>query len=406
MNTELPTIVGAATEGSTLFVGSTGTWDGTRPFNAFQYQWQRCAPACVDIPGATAASYPLTPPDVGATVRLRVTASNAAGFAAATTAPTAAVARRPPVNLGLPSISGPASVGGRLTAFDGVWTGTAPITYSRKWFRCNAAGGACVQTSAAGLSTYTLTQGDFGKTIRVQVTANNASAGTVQATSAATPPIVQNLAPIAGFRSSPAAPVAGDAVDFTSISYDPDGPIAKYAWDLDGDGDYADDNASDRLASKTFTKAGQHTVRLRVTDLDGATDVETAIVNVGARPVVPLKQLSRPFLRLKYSSSRTWTRIKSFSVRVPRGATVKTRCRGRGCPKSGSSSIRSKGRTIRLRRLERRRLRVGTKIALLVSYPGRIGRYTSLVVRSRARIARKDLCLMPGKRKPVRCPPE
>ena len=57
--------------------------------------------------------------------------------------------------------------------------------------------------------------------------------------------------------------MAGDAVDFTSTPPDPDGPITKYALDLDGDGDYADDNASDRLASKTFTKAGQHTVRLR-----------------------------------------------------------------------------------------------------------------------------------------------
>jgi PKD repeat protein len=402
VNTSPPVIVGSAVEGQRLFVGSNGSWDGTIPLT-YTYQWQRCSPACADIPGATAGAYDLVPADVATTIRVRVTATNAVGTATANSSATVAVARRPPVNLGPPTISGPASVGGRLTASNGIWTGTEPIAYTRKWLRCNAAGGACAPIPGQAATSYVVTQADFGRTIRVEVTADNASAGNVQATSAPTAAIVQNLPPIAAFRSSPTAPLAGDTVDFTSLGYDPDGPITAYAWDLDGDGQYAD--ASDRVASKTFTKAGQYTVGLRVTDTDGATDVERTVVNVASRPSQPLIQLSRPFLRLKYSSSRRWTRIKIFTVRVSRGATVKTRCRGRGCPKSGSSNIRSKGRTIRLRRLERR-FRVGTRLAVVVTYPDRIGRYTRLRIRARARIARRDLCLMPRKTKPIACRPE
>lgn len=91
VNTVPPAIAGTAQVGQTL-TASPGTWTGAP--TSFAYQWQRCDAAganCVDIPGATAATYVVTAADVGFTLRVRVTASNAAGSAAATSPPTPVV---------------------------------------------------------------------------------------------------------------------------------------------------------------------------------------------------------------------------------------------------------------------------------------------------------------------------
>ena len=88
-NTAPPTISGTAQEGQTLSA-STGGWEGTPPFS-YAYQWERCNPfgeACLGIGGATSASYTVGAADVGSTLRVTVTASNAAGSASAASAVT------------------------------------------------------------------------------------------------------------------------------------------------------------------------------------------------------------------------------------------------------------------------------------------------------------------------------
>ncbi len=77
----------------------------------------------------------------------------------------------------------------------------------------------------------------------------------------ATAPVAVNAPPSAAFRVSPTQPYVGDAVSFASVSGDPDGPLPTEAWDLDGDGQY--DDATGKTASRTFTTAGAHTVRLQ-----------------------------------------------------------------------------------------------------------------------------------------------
>jgi hypothetical protein len=91
-NTSPPTIAGTAQQGQGLTAGS-GTWNGTQPIN-YTYQWQRCDSSganCSPIAGATTTSYTLTADDVGSTVEVTVTASNMAGSATASSAPTAVV---------------------------------------------------------------------------------------------------------------------------------------------------------------------------------------------------------------------------------------------------------------------------------------------------------------------------
>ena len=87
-NTAPPTISGTATDGSTLSA-STGTWANAP--TSYGYQWQRCSGSSCSGTGGTASSYLLTNADVGSTLRVSVTASNAAGSASATSAATGTV---------------------------------------------------------------------------------------------------------------------------------------------------------------------------------------------------------------------------------------------------------------------------------------------------------------------------
>jgi glucose/arabinose dehydrogenase/PKD repeat protein len=58
-----------------------------------------------------------------------------------------------------------------------------------------------------------------------------------------------------------------------------DGEPSGYAWDLDGDGAF--DDAFTATVTFTYTVAGTYTVRLRVTDSDGATGVASIVVQPG-----------------------------------------------------------------------------------------------------------------------------
>jgi PKD repeat protein len=94
-----------------------------------------------------------------------------------------------------------------------------------------------------------------------------------------------NAAPVAQFSISPDAPVVGQEVLFRSFSYDPGGTALFYAWDTDGDG--FDDGTGD-TATRTFTSAGVHQVRLQVTDADGISHTATRAVSVAPAPADPL----------------------------------------------------------------------------------------------------------------------
>ena len=90
MNLASPVIAGTDVVGNRL-VTSTGTWLGS-PAPGFSYQWQRCKPGCVNIPGAVANSYRLTTADYRAAIRVIVIAANTAGDQVAASADTPQIA--------------------------------------------------------------------------------------------------------------------------------------------------------------------------------------------------------------------------------------------------------------------------------------------------------------------------
>jgi len=100
---------------------------------------------------------------VAAAVAALVVAAAASGRS--TTAPTLGAE---------PSISGVAKIGNILTGDRGNWNGTAPITYTEQWLRCDEAGKNCASIAGATTLTYKLVSGDAGHTIRIRVTAKNA----------------------------------------------------------------------------------------------------------------------------------------------------------------------------------------------------------------------------------------
>jgi chitodextrinase len=97
VSTAPPAISGTARAGRTL-TAESGAWTGAQPM-AFAYQWRRCdgaGEACADVAEATSATYAVTSADVGATLRVAVTATNAEGSSSATSPQTPVVLAAPP----------------------------------------------------------------------------------------------------------------------------------------------------------------------------------------------------------------------------------------------------------------------------------------------------------------------
>ena len=97
-----------------------------------------------------------------------------------------------------------------------------------------------------------------------------------------------NQAPTAVIGATPASGPSPLLVNLDGTgSTDPEGSALTYAWDLDDDGQYDDSTAA--KPTVTFTTAGTHTVRLRVTDAGLAT-------GTASRPILVDDALPTPVI--------------------------------------------------------------------------------------------------------------
>ena len=267
-----PALSGTARDGQTLTLDD-GDWTGS-PTLVPAYQWQRCDAAgagCADISGQTGLSYALGGSDVGATVRVVVTYTNAWGNASEPTAPSDVVVAAPPAVTIDPTVIGTAVDGETVTADPGVWSGTAPVDFDYQWLRCDLDGTNCDPIAGATDDEYTLTSEDAGHGIRVEVTGTNA-AGSATGTSPVA--AVNALAPqntalptISGSRVDGSTLTAADGTwsGTTPLDFD-------YQWlrcNADGSNCVAIPGATDGTYTLTADDVG-HDVRVSVTATNSA----------------------------------------------------------------------------------------------------------------------------------------
>ena len=170
--TKIAVVVGAK------LTGDRGKWNGTDPIT-YSYQWVRCNKDginCKSIDGAHETTYTIAKADQGHTLRFRVTAKNAEGNDTAVSNATGEVPGKAnaPAEVSPPAVSGSAVVGQQLTATNGTWDGTQPISYTINWQSCNAGVTSCSGTGKKG-STYTVAASDVGRRLRAKVTAKNSA---------------------------------------------------------------------------------------------------------------------------------------------------------------------------------------------------------------------------------------
>jgi hypothetical protein len=84
-----------------------------------------------------------------------------------------------PSNLDRPQLKGRALVRADLVTSRGAWAGTASISYSFGWQRCNVFGSSCLQIASEAQQRLTLRRADIGRRIRSEVTASNTDGDTV-----------------------------------------------------------------------------------------------------------------------------------------------------------------------------------------------------------------------------------
>jgi alpha-tubulin suppressor-like RCC1 family protein len=312
-NKEKPVISGSAKVGQLLTV-SNGVWNGT-PATKYTYKWESCGGTCKAITGATESSYRVTSAQLGEKLQAVVTDENPAGSASATSLATAAVTTGPPVNIALPVVSGSAVEGATLTASTGTWAGTEPITYTYKWQSCNNKGESCTNISGATSSTYVLTAGNVGGTVRVEVLAKN-SVSSVGAFSAVTavvtvkPPENTALPTISGTAKE------GETLTASAGTWAGTEPITyTYQWRSCNSAGESCSNISGATSSTYKLVAGDVGHRLRVIvaakNAGGITEATSAatsvVVTIPVNTALPVISGSVEDGKLLKASTGSWT---------------------------------------------------------------------------------------------------
>ena len=136
------------------------------------------------------------------------------------------------------------------------------------------------------------------------------------------------------FAVAPVAPSVGQPVTFTYTgSADPDGSLASWQWDLDGDGSFETSTPSG-TASTTYATPGTVTVRMRAIDDSGeASDVAAQAVTIAA---------SGPGTSGGGASSSDTTAPRAMRIKL-RGLRLTFRSSERA---SASATLRARGKTI------------------------------------------------------------
>lgn len=175
-NSQPPVIDNAAAAADHVQLTFTpGSWTGN-PTPGVVAVWQRCTTSSNCTTQQTGGVYTLTVADVGSTIRVLETATNAGGTVAATSAATPVVA---PVASDLPQVVPSAGLadGGTVSASSppSGWDGATGLTFAYRFQHCTPT--TCIDVQSGAGSTYVLGPNDVGLNMRVVVQARSGPAG-------------------------------------------------------------------------------------------------------------------------------------------------------------------------------------------------------------------------------------
>ncbi|MCB0911214.1 MAG: hypothetical protein KDB60_06320 [Propionibacteriaceae bacterium] len=218
-----PGIGGGPQVGRTL-TAVPGTWvpEGA----TLAYQWTANSR---DIPGATDPTFDITADQLGTTIRVRVTATTAAGSTPMTSDGMADVVPAWFTDTPKPVITGTAATDQVLSVDVGAWA-PEPDSLTITWLRN---GRAIAGASGVGLTTYTVRPSDVGDRITAKVTARRAGYRTTSRTSSSV------KVARAEFTTAPVPVVTGDAVVGSTLTADagtwePEPTSIRYRWFVNG----------------------------------------------------------------------------------------------------------------------------------------------------------------------------
>lgn len=263
--------------------------------------------------------------------------------------PTAARAEAPPYFTAGPVLQGDAVVGSTLQVV-ATWNGDPTPTAKYRWGLCPATGTTCKVIDGAKAAKYVVTLADVGYRLAAEVEIKN-KAGKL---TVATPPTGLVVDAPAPAPDPPPAPAPTPEPPPLSPPPPASPPV-------------------------TISKSA-------------ASLAPTAAVPAFLRPF--------PVIRIRGFFARRGARITLLSVRGPRLANVNVRCTGHACPVRALSLPTAYTRVHRFERF----LRAGTLLQIRVTRPGRIGTYTSFLIRSRRKPLRTDRCLSAKRGRPIQCP--
>jgi hypothetical protein len=246
-----------------------------------------------------------------------------------------------------PVIVGSPHVGAELIA-SAEWTGEPSPTATWAWQRCNPSNASCAAIAGSTKERYVVSEEDLGAVLRVRVK-------------------VTNLLGSDTAQSKPTTLV---------------------------------------LAAPTPTPTPTATPLPTPEPTPSATPVPTPVVVPIAAPVVaapaPLVPLAFdpfPVVRIKGELTAGGARVTLLAVTAPRDVRIDVDCTGKDCP---AKHFRAPAGKQRLRKFERT-WRAGTRLAVRVTKPGYIGKFTEFVIRRHAEPKRSDRCLTPGATQPGPC---
>ena len=261
--------------GQTLTANTSGVADADGLSNVqYEYQWLADD---ADIKGATGSTYTLTDSEEGKTVKVQVSFTDDAGHdETLTSGATAAVAAKPnsPAT-GAPTISGTAQVGETLTAdtsgiADADGLTSAAFTY--QWLADDA------DINGTTGSTYTLTDSEEGKAVKIKVGFTDDEGNDESLTSAATAAVAAkpNSPATGALTISGTAQVGETLTADTSAIADADGlsdAMFNYQW-------LADDTDIQSATNSTYTLSAADegkTISVRVSFTDDGGNHESRI---------------------------------------------------------------------------------------------------------------------------------